>query len=430
MRRRCSAGRPDAARMRILYLHPHSWSGEYAMLKQLCSMGHQVCVLEEDRTLHCARRKMDHFEHSGDGIPTFWYNPRRGIERLLTWPKDRFDRRAFDGRNLTHRTWIIAAAEQHFRPDVIITSDGFSYAIPAATLKQSGRMKARLVAGFIGGDILDCPEAEYGRRRTPATDRLIKRVVRNADWLRPVSPMLAEVLHADGADSGRIRMIPSHLVADTAKMDALYAGRRQVGAAIRQRYGIESSAPLVVTLSGNQIGKGPHILAQAWPRILATIPDARWLLCGPEAPWLAEAVWPLLEAAGVRDTVIASGRLSGFEVFEHLAAGDLHANPTLCEGLNMVTVEAAAVGTPTICTDGAGIADWLMKFGAGPVVPAGEVGPMADGILFALCDPARLAEYSAGSRRMIADFTLDRVAGQLVSLFEDACRQPSRRFPD
>lgn len=409
--------------MNILYLHPRSWSGEYAILKKLCSMGHRVCVLEEDRTLPCARRHADHFEHPGDGIPTFWYNPRRGLERLLTWPKDRVDRRAFDGRNLTHRAWIIAAAERNFRPDVIIASDGFSYAIPAATLKQSGRMKAPLVVGFIGGDILDCPEAEYGRRRTPATHRLIKRVVRNADWLRPVSPMLAEILRADGANPDRIRMIPSHLVADTAKMDALYAERQLVGTAIRQRYGIAAKAPLVVTLSGNQIGKGPHILARAWPRILAAIPDARWLLCGPEAPWLAEAVWPVLEAAGVRNTVIASGRLSGLAVFEHLAAGDLHVNPTLCEGLNMVTVEAAAVGTPTICTDGAGIADWLIKFGAGPVVPAGEVGPMADGILSVLRDPVRLADYSASSRRMIADFTLDCVAGQLVSLFEGACRQ-------
>ena len=409
--------------MKILYLHPRSWIGEYAILVHLHSLGHQISVLEERRDLPAARRIDDDFEKPGDGIPTFWYNPRRGIERLLTWPADRYYRKAFDGRNLVHRMWVIAAAARHFRPDVIIASDGFSYAVPAAFLRRLGVLSAPLVVGFIGGDILDCPEAAYGRRRTRATDSLIKSVVRHADWLRPVSPMLTEVLQGDGADSRRIRMIPSHLVFDSAAIDAVFAARADLAVAVRRRHGIALDAPLVVTLSWNQKGKGGHVLAEAWPRILAAVPNARWLLCGPEDPWLAQAVWPVLEQAGVGDTVIATGRLAGHEVFEHLAAADLHANPTLCEGLNMVTVEAAAVGTPTICTNGCGIAAWIAKCGAGAVVPAGEAVPMADATIRALQNRTLLSAYGASSRRMIADFALDRVAQQLISLFEDARRE-------
>lgn len=407
--------------MRILYLHPRSWIGENAMLVHLRGLGHEVCALEEDRELPAARRIDPHFRQPGDGIPTFWYNPRRGSERLLTWLFDRYYRKAFDGRNLVHRMWVIAAAARHFRPNVIIASDGFSYAVPAAFLRRLGMLAAPLVVGFIGGDILDCPEAAYGRRRTRATDRLLKTVVRHADWLRPVSPLLVEVLQGDGADNGRIRMIPSHLVFDAQVIDAVFAARAELAAAIRRRYGIPPDAPLVVTLSWNQKGKGAHVLAQAWPRILAAVPNARWLLCGPEDPWLAEAVWPVLEKAGVRGSVIATGRLGGRDIFEHLAAADLHANPTLCEGLNMVTVEAAAVGTPTICTNGCGIAAWIEKFGAGAVVPAGEAVPLADATIRALQDPALLSSCSAASRRMIADFTLDRVSQQLISLFDAAC---------
>jgi glycosyltransferase involved in cell wall biosynthesis len=129
----------------------------------------------------------------------------------------------------------------------------------------------------------------------------------------------------------------------------------------------------------------------------------------------------VLEQAGIRDTVVATGRLAGRDIFEHLAAADLHANPTLCEGLNMVTVEAAAVGTPTICTDGCGIAAWIAQFGAGAVVPAAQAAPLADATIRALQDPALLSAYSAACRRMIADFTLDRVGQQLVSLFDAAC---------
>lgn len=409
--------------MKILYLHPRSWIGEYAMLAKLRSLGHEVCAIEEDRKLPSARRLTGHFRDPGDGIATFWYNPRRGVERLLTWPLDRRYRSAFDGRNLAHRAWVIAAAERHFRPDVVIASDGFSYAVPAAMLRSHGLMSAPLVSGFIGGDILDCPDAAYGRRRTPTTDWLIKQVVRHADWLRPVSPMLVEVLRRDGADASRIRMIPSHLVVDTAIADDIHARRPQVADAIRLRYGIPAGAPLIVTLSWNGKGKGLHVLAEAWPQVLAANPQARWLLCGPDDPWLAEAVWPRLEDSGVRATVIAAGRLSGHDLFEHLAAADLHANPTLCEGLNMVTVEAAAVGTPTVCSNGCGIAGWIARYGAGPVVQAGQAAPIADAIIRALQDPARLSAYAAASREMVAEFSLDRVAQQLGALFEDAVRR-------
>ena len=35
--------------MKILYLHPQSWSGKYGMLTKLKNLGHDVCVLEEWR---------------------------------------------------------------------------------------------------------------------------------------------------------------------------------------------------------------------------------------------------------------------------------------------------------------------------------------------------------------------------------------------
>ena len=86
----------------------------------------------------------------------------------------------------------------------------------------------------------------------------------------------------------------------------------------------------------------------------------------------------------------------------------------------MVTVEAAAVGTPTVGTDGAGISDWMTRFHSGVVVPAGEVGPLANAIISALRDPNQLGAWSAAGREMINEFTLDRVADRLVALFEHA----------
>lgn len=391
------------------------------MLGALRGLGHEVCVLEEKRGLVPDRwAESDYFDQPGDGIRTFWYDPGRGWEKLLTWPFDRFFKSGFEGRNLVHRMWMIEKAVNHLLPDVIICSDGFTFALPASFLKQLDIVRAPLVVSYIGGDILDCPHAEVGRSRQGLTGRLIERSYRGIDLLRPVSPMLADVLLGDGVAAERMRVCPSHLVAPRAVVEDIRARKPAIRGELRSRLGISPAAPLMVSLSANIMGKGVHVLAQAWPEVLRAVPGARWLLCGPHSGWLLEQVLPVLQAAGALPSVVLTGRLDGAAVFEHLAAADLHVNPTLCEGLNMVTVEAGAVGTPTLTTSSAGIASWVERFGAGAVVTAGQVAPLADAIIAAFLQPNRLRDWSAAAIAMSGEFTLERVAGELAGILQRA----------
>jgi glycosyltransferase involved in cell wall biosynthesis len=409
--------------MRILYLHPNSWTGEYPILRKLRELGQDVCALEERRGLKQGKRhSAEHFREAGDGIATLWYDPGRGWERLLTWPFDRVFRRAFDGRNLVHRMWVIAEALRKFSPDAIVCSDGFSYAIPAAFLRRLGLLKPKLVVSYIGGDILDCPEASYGKRRTPMVSWLIETSLAGIDVMRPVSEYLAEVLRLEGGNPANVRVLPSHLVAPTTALNRVFAERAAIRSELRARYDLSLDAPVVVTLSGNQKGKGLHVLAAGWERIVRGVPGVRWLLCGPRDPWLQTAVLPLLGEKGLLHTVIVAGRLEGEEVFRHLACADLHANPTLCEGLNMVTVEAAAVGTPTVTSDGAGIADWIKRYGAGAVVPRNEVGALADAIIRALNNHDELSRWASNARPMADEFLLERIAPAMLELLGSRTR--------
>lgn len=407
--------------MRILYLHPRSWTGEFPVLLALRALGHEVWALEEKRGMQGpAWQEADHFADRGDGVRTLWYDPGRGVEKLLTWPLDRLFKRGFEGRNLVHRMWMIYRAVSRIKPDVMITSDGFTFALPASFLKQLGLLKVPLVASYIGGDILDCPHAEIGRSRAGMTGRLLARSYRGIDVFRPVSPMLRDVLLGDGVASDRIRVCPSHLVTSAEVLSGIRNRRAEIRTRLRAQYRIADDAPLMVTLSANIKGKGLHVLARAWPLVLQQVPQARWLLCGPESDWLRQQVLPLLDAAGVRASVALTGALQGEAVFEHLVATDLHVNPSLCEGLNMVTVEAGAVGTPTITTSAAGIAAWVEDFRAGAVVPAGEERPMADAIIDALLQRDRLQAWSASATTMSGEFSLEKVAGQLAEIFQQA----------
>ena len=409
--------------MHILFLHPKAWTGEQAMLLELVRVGHDVSVLEERRG--GATRELSAWHRApGDGMSTLWYNPSRGGLRLLTWLGDRVFRRAFDGRNLVHRMFVIAEAVRHFKPDAIVASDGFSYGVPAGMARRLGLVPVRLLVSYIGGDVLDCPEADVGHRRTPLTDRIIRASIGGIDVLRPVSPKVEAVLLEDGAAPERTHVLPSHLVASRSAIAEIAARKLQLRKDIRNRHGLTPDTPLIVTLSGNHKGKGLHVLAAAWSSVVKVLPGARWLLCGPDHPWLQAQVWPVLDRAGLRNTVIATGALEGEDVFHYLAAADVHVNPSLCESLNMVTVEAAAVGTPTIGSDGAGISHWISSFNAGLVVPRGESRPLADAIIFALQEPDQMRVRVHALPALAEEFALERIASALVALLQGDPDQP------
>jgi glycosyltransferase involved in cell wall biosynthesis len=397
-------------------LHPKSWTGEYSLLTELVRLGHEIVVLEERRGKK--REYTDFYRTQGDRIRTLWYDPAKGWKRLLTWPADRIFRDAFEGRNLVHRMLVIAEAENQFKADVMVASDGFSYAIPAGLGRRLRLLKTRLVVSYIGADILDNEDAAVGHRRTALVNFLIRASFKGINILRPLSPKLQNILLEDGADREQVHLLPIHLVSDRSALDKIRSRKNECRQLILSEHQLPDDADLLITLSGNQRGKGLQVLAAAWPKILSLRPKAYWILCGPNDPWLDVGVWPLLRTHGVEHRVIATGRLEGAKVFEYLAAADLHVNPTLCEGLNMVTVEAAAVDTPTIGGDGAGISDWIISHEVGMVVPSGDIGALANAIILALED-SNLREHWKSSLAKFADeFALEKISKSFLRLLE------------
>jgi glycosyltransferase involved in cell wall biosynthesis len=413
--------------MRILFLHPFGWSGEYPLLVEFRRHGHDVCVLEERREgMVGARMFSDHFVAPEDAIRTMWYHPGRGFERLVTFAADRYFRRTFDGRNLVHRMWVIREAVRHFQPDLVYCTDGFSYAVPAALLKHCGLLHVPLVASYIGGDILDCAHLGYGLKRTPALDRLMRTAIRNIDALRPLCDSLERALLKDGADPTRITQIPIQIGAPREIYEDVFSKRENTRQNIRTRLGIPQDAPVVMTLASNHFSKGVQELARAWPKLAASIPGIWWILAGPETKWLAEGVMPLLEASGARDRVHLIGRTSARETYEYLSAADLNVNPTLCEGLNMVTVDAATVGTPTVSSDAAGVSAWILRHECGLVFPAGDIPALEDAVICALSDTKRLLAWDTRCRKMISDFTAESVYRRMEALFAATAKAPNK----
>ena len=74
---------------------------------------------------------------------------------------------------------------------------------------------------------------------------------------------------------------------------------------------------------------------------------------------------------------------------------------------------------PAVVYDVGGLAEPVRAFGAGRVVPAGDVEALADAARELLDDPAALAQAQEGARRARAELTWDQAAAGHIQLYEE-----------
>jgi glycosyltransferase involved in cell wall biosynthesis len=82
-------------------------------------------------------------------------------------------------------------------------------------------------------------------------------------------------------------------------------------------------------------------------------------------------------------------------------------------------LQALGAGVPAVAYDVGGIAEPVERFGAGRVVPPGDVEALADAIRELLDDPAALESARAGARRARAELTWDAAADAHLALYRE-----------
>src|SRR4051812_32357481 len=82
-------------------------------------------------------------------------------------------------------------------------------------------------------------------------------------------------------------------------------------------------------------------------------------------------------------------------------------------------LQALGAGVPAVAYDVGGIAEPVRRFGAGRVVPAGDVEALADAVQELLGDPAALEDARAGARRARDELTWDAAARAHLAVYEE-----------
>jgi glycosyltransferase involved in cell wall biosynthesis len=216
-----------------------------------------------------------------------------------------------------------------------------------------------------------------------------------ADRIVAVSEAVKRALVAQGADPGRIRVIPGGV--DLAPYD--------------------NPRPLMPNVLGSmgrlQTEKGFDILLQAMRELP---PEVRLLLGGEGL--LEQELARQVADLGLRQRVDLLGFVPDVPAF-HNRTG-LFVLASRSEGLGLVIAEAMAAGRPVVATRVGGIPEVVVDGETGLLVAPEDPGALAAAIRRLLADPALAARMGEAGRRRAADlFGARRMAERTATMYEE-----------
>lgn len=179
----------------------------------------------------------------------------------------------------------------------------------------------------------------------------------------------------------------------------------------------EDDTPTAVCVGRVAHQKGQDLLLQAWPQVLATVPDAQLLIVGdgPMAATLKATTPPQVHWLGHSDTVA-----------DFYVKADVVVLPSRAEGMALVPLEAMACGRSVVAFDVEGVRQSLAD--AGEVVPSNDTKALAQAIALRLADPELAnAEGKRGRVRAETLFDRDRMTDQIVALCRNLVSTEGRR---
>ena len=310
--------------------------------------------------------------------------------------------------------------QKSFVPYDLILAEG---AYPFGAMVALAAPKQKLVITVAGGDFIDSRATQYGYGRFRIARRLMHYAFQHASAIRVTTPLVQERVRALGAPVEKITRIPRNIAAYCFPPPSppLEIFRQENRAELVAKYNL-SNAHILVAVGRLLPIKGFDILLRALSEIQLRAGETRLLLVGPNRNKYQSELETLARACGVHDKVIFTGEVPHQEMRALLAAADLIAIPSVLEGMNKIAVEGAAVGTPSVVTRTAGIADLMSQANIGEIVEPNDVDALAARISELLNTPARRAEIGVRGVAWAQQFSSRVVGAQLLELCEHVAK--------
>ncbi|MBA3469917.1 MAG: glycosyltransferase [Herpetosiphonaceae bacterium] len=276
-----------------------------------------------------------------------------------------------------------------------------------------------------GGDLFTLPELNYGYGQYPLPRRLISLALRRAAWVRANSTLSLRLAAEYGANEERATVLPVSIgeacyPPDTLPLSEFRATSR---ATLAAQYGW-NSRPLVMCVGRLFHLKAQELLIEALPALQQALGPVQLCIVGPDRDGYREFLEQTAQQAGVAESCTFTGAVPNTTISQYLAAADVLAVPSRLEGLNRVVIEAAAVGTPSVVSDGAGAAELIATYGCGLIVPRNSATALAHAIERILASPSAWEQLHRSSQALAAQQRASGVASALVTMYQRIGERP------
>lgn len=184
-----------------------------------------------------------------------------------------------------------------------------------------------------------------------------------------------------------------------------------------REFAVPEAAPLLIHVGRMTPAKNHPRVVSIFAELERRLPGARLLLVGREDKAIGRRVRRQIAAAGIADRVVFAGER--LDVPRLVRAADGLIFPSLWEGLGDVVLEAAAAGTPAVCSDLPSIREIAEHLpGIERLSLAEPDGRWADRLMAAAADPPDEAMRRAALARFSASvFHVDRSAAALSAIW-------------
>ncbi len=278
----------------------------------------------------------------------------------------------------------VAKEIRAFRPDVVVVQGAEDTALAFAA-RRLARSQAPIVFD-VHGDWRNNTRVYGSRGRrllAPVADALGKAAVRRADGVRTVSSFTTGLVRDLGVEPTAV--FPAYM--DLAPFTEppcvpLPVRPRALFVGVLERY------------------KALDVLAAAWPRVAATVPEAELHLVG------RGTLQPLVERM-VREEegrVRWTPELTTPGVVAALDAATLLVLPSRREGMGRVIIEAFCRGRAVVGSDSGGIRDLVENGVSGTLVPVDDPSALGRAVANILADPDRATSLGAGAHAASVDW--------------------------
>jgi glycosyltransferase involved in cell wall biosynthesis len=251
------------------------------------------------------------------------------------------------------------------------------------------------------------------RIRSEEDRELLRRLTPKMDHLIAVSRAIVRKLEEEGRIGSPISLIYNGV-------DLSRYREPEVCCTLQAEYGIAPGSPIVGVVARLEVEKGHPTLLEAWPRVLASVPDAHLLVVGEGSQREAlEAQARSLGLLGAQPSVTFTGRRD--DVPAVTAALDVAVLPSYREAQGLSILEAMALARPVVASAVGGIPEMIEAGRTGLLVPPKDPDRLADAIVRLITDHPYADTLGKAGRDLVEErFCAELMVRAIETIYDEA----------